>query len=217
MRSRSTLMHGRMRCVKTTRRQTQMPRPNSSSTVAKYRTISSRNNRRTATSMLPSRKHRTSRRQFGARWAVAGCGATGACGASDACNARICRQWREQRSARLAEKDRNEQQAINEAKAKASKELDEWYARYQEQLKKARSGNRCAPRMRMRAGRLASCLGGPLMLPRRAARRRAHSSRPATHRRRRTSGNALHPIATSIPRRLTAAAMFRACAACLCS
>lgn len=52
------------------------------------------------------------------------------------------KKWREEHIKALEEKDSLEQKKIVELKDEGKKELDEWYARYAEQLKAAKQQNR---------------------------------------------------------------------------
>ncbi len=50
--------------------------------------------------------------------------------------------WREQNALHLAQKDEKESAQKEELRAKAKKELDDWYKKYEETLAKTKSGNR---------------------------------------------------------------------------
>ena len=52
------------------------------------------------------------------------------------------RKWREDQNRLLEEKDRDESKRKEELKQTAKHELEEWYARYAEQLEKSKLNNR---------------------------------------------------------------------------
>lgn len=52
------------------------------------------------------------------------------------------KKWRDDHRQALQAKDAEEEQKIVELKDQGKKELDEWYARYSEQLQKAKQQNR---------------------------------------------------------------------------
>nr|XP_037277311.1 clathrin light chain-like isoform X1 [Rhipicephalus microplus] len=52
------------------------------------------------------------------------------------------KKWREEQAKRLEQKDAEEEEKKAELKATAKKELEEWYARYHEQIEKAKLANR---------------------------------------------------------------------------
>lgn len=52
--------------------------------------------------------------------------------------------WREEQAKRLEQKDAEEEEKKTELRATAKKELEEWYARYHEQIEKAKLANRNA-------------------------------------------------------------------------
>jgi len=52
------------------------------------------------------------------------------------------KKWREEHKLALSEKDANEKIKIEELKDQGKKELEDWYARYEEQLAKAKQQNR---------------------------------------------------------------------------
>lgn len=52
------------------------------------------------------------------------------------------KKWREEHRVALEEKDANEKVKITELKAQGKQELEDWYARYEEQLAKAKQQNR---------------------------------------------------------------------------
>jgi len=54
------------------------------------------------------------------------------------------RQWKIEQEARLVEKDRNEEKNLQELKAQAQKELDDWYKHYNAEMEKTRETNRAA-------------------------------------------------------------------------
>ncbi|XP_037507304.1 clathrin light chain isoform X1 [Rhipicephalus sanguineus] len=52
------------------------------------------------------------------------------------------KKWREEQAKRLEQKDAEEEEKKAELRATAKKELEEWYARYHEQIEKAKLANR---------------------------------------------------------------------------
>ena len=54
----------------------------------------------------------------------------------------VVRKWKEEKAALLLEMDKKEEQDQEDLKAQAAKELDEWYARLNEQLGKTKESNR---------------------------------------------------------------------------
>lgn len=54
------------------------------------------------------------------------------------------KKWREEQAKRLEQKDAEEEEKKAELRATAKKELEEWYARYHEQIEKAKLANRNA-------------------------------------------------------------------------
>jgi len=54
------------------------------------------------------------------------------------------KKWREEQRKMLEEKDKEEEKRKEELKKQAKKELEEWYARYAEQLEKSKANNRTA-------------------------------------------------------------------------
>ncbi|XP_050039071.1 clathrin light chain-like isoform X1 [Dermacentor andersoni] len=52
------------------------------------------------------------------------------------------KKWREEQAKRLEQKDVEEEEKKTELRANAKKELEEWYARYHEQIEKAKLANR---------------------------------------------------------------------------
>lgn len=54
------------------------------------------------------------------------------------------KKWREEQAKRLEQKDAEEEEKKTELRANAKKELEEWYARYHEQIEKSKLANRNA-------------------------------------------------------------------------
>ena len=54
----------------------------------------------------------------------------------------LCRQWRREQEERLAKKDAAEQEAIEEQRQLAQKELEEVYRRMDDQLEQTKARNR---------------------------------------------------------------------------
>lgn len=54
------------------------------------------------------------------------------------------KKWREEQAIRLEQKDAEEEEKKTELRANAKKELEEWYARYHEQIEKSKLANRNA-------------------------------------------------------------------------
>ena len=52
------------------------------------------------------------------------------------------RKWREEQTEMLAKKDAEENAALQELTSQAKVELQEWYARHEEQLSQSKSTNR---------------------------------------------------------------------------
>ncbi|KAH9383021.1 hypothetical protein HPB48_023680 [Haemaphysalis longicornis] len=52
------------------------------------------------------------------------------------------KKWREEQAKRLEQKDAEEEEKKTELRANAKKELEEWYARYHEQIEKSKLANR---------------------------------------------------------------------------
>ena len=52
------------------------------------------------------------------------------------------RVWREEQKVILEQKDQEEAQRKEELKVQAAKEMEEWYARYADQLEKSKASNR---------------------------------------------------------------------------
>ena len=54
----------------------------------------------------------------------------------------LFRQWREEHAERLAKKDAEEAQALEDLQTQAKTELEEWYNRHEEQLNQTKGLNR---------------------------------------------------------------------------
>ena len=54
----------------------------------------------------------------------------------------LSRQWREEHAERLAKKDAEETQSLEDLQTQAKTELEEWYNRHEEQLNQTKGLNR---------------------------------------------------------------------------
>lgn len=54
----------------------------------------------------------------------------------------VCRKWREEQAEMLANKDREETEALEELRNQAKVEIQEWYGRHEEQLTQTKTNNR---------------------------------------------------------------------------
>ncbi|KAM7282079.1 clathrin light chain [Ixodes scapularis] len=112
------------------------------------------------------------------------------------------KKWREEQAKMLEIKDVEEEKKKDELRAAAKKELDEWYARYQELIEKSKQANR-----RVRDSRPPSA----------GMRRKSGCANGTRPMRRAGSGRRLPSCATSTPSRLATARTRLACAPSSCS